>query len=183
MTDTEPDTDAGPAATPVPVAVFVADEQEQVVVDAERLARLAREVLAKEGVSGPAELTLSFVDEDHIAELNAEYLAGDGPTDVLAFPLDDIDEDPSTRGPGPALLGDIVVCPSVAARYATERGRAVEDELALLVVHGVLHVLGHDHAESEEATTMRQAEHDHLTGLWNPSWTWGADEASPSTSS
>jgi probable rRNA maturation factor len=70
------------------------------------------------------------------------------------------------------LLGDVVVCPSVASRYAVEHRRAVDDELALLVVHGVLHVLGHDHAGTEDTAVMQAAEDRHLTGFREPPWSW-----------
>ena len=103
------------------------------------------------------ELTLTFVDLAEIAELNREHMDADGPTDVLSFPLDD---DPS---PGvPVLLGDVVVCPAVAAEQAPTHAGSLDDELALLVVHGVLHVLGHDHADIDEATRMRTREREHL---------------------
>lgn len=148
--------------------VVTADEQDAVVVDAERLGGLATAVLCAEGVRG-GELSLSFVDEATIAELNITYLGGDGPTDVLAFPLDPAE---GSGEPGPVLLGDVIVCPAVAGRYAAEVGRALQDELALLVVHGVLHVLGHDHAEPAESAVMRAAEERHLTEFYDPAWTW-----------
>ena len=145
-----------PAATaePSPVdgpVVVGADEQDAVTIDVDRWVDLARAVLRDEGRRG--ELTLTFVDPDEIAGLNAEHLAGDGPTDVLSFPLDD---DPQ---PGvPVLLGDVVVCPAVAADQAPAHAGTLDDELALLVVHGVLHVLGHDHADDDEAAEMRGRE-------------------------
>ncbi|MDQ3306428.1 MAG: rRNA maturation RNase YbeY, partial [Actinomycetota bacterium] len=110
------------------------------------------------------ELSLTFVDEHTITDLNRRYLEGEGPTDVLAFPLDlpldlpldvaDADADDVV----PVLWGDVVVCPAVAERQAAARSVATGDELALLVVHGVLHVLGLDHAEPEEAAAMQAAE-------------------------
>lgn len=111
-------------------------------------------VLDAEGASG--ELTLTFVDREDIAELNAEHMGKEGPTDVLSFPLDDAEGEGQ---PGvPTLLGDVVVCPAVAAEQCTDHAGTIEDELALLVVHGVLHVLGHDHAEASEAEAMRARE-------------------------
>ncbi|MET0159656.1 MAG: rRNA maturation RNase YbeY, partial [Acidimicrobiales bacterium] len=80
----------------------------------------------------------------------------DGPTDVLSFSIDG-----PGAGPG-GLLGDVVVCPAVARRNAPDHAGTYEDEVALLVVHGVLHVLGHDHAEPDEAAVMRQREVTHL---------------------
>jgi probable rRNA maturation factor len=162
------------------VAVFGADEQHDVTVDVPRWVRLAQLVLEHERVGqrfGPAaEMSLLFVDETTIAELNERFLGASGPTDVLAFPMDDDlppggrQPDQGGRGPGaptdpgdpPALLGDVVVCPAIAERQAHTRGAQFDDELALLVVHGVLHLLDYDHAESEEATVMRRREQELL---------------------
>jgi probable rRNA maturation factor len=132
--------------------VVGADEQSDVAVDLDRWAALARAVLQAERRTG--ELTLTFVDREEIAALNAEHLGKDGPTDVLSFPLDTDDALPGV----PVLLGDVVVCPAVAADQAPTHAGSLDDELALLVVHGVLHVLGHDHAEPEETTVMRERE-------------------------
>jgi probable rRNA maturation factor len=141
------------------VVVVGADEQDEFDVDVDRWTRLARAVLETEQRRG--ELTLTFVDRDEIAELNAEHLGQPGPTDVLSFPLDDDDAAPSPPGI-PVLLGDVVVCPAVAAEQAATHAGTLDDELALLVVHGVLHVLGHDHAAPDETTTMRARELDLL---------------------
>jgi probable rRNA maturation factor len=152
--------------------VFGADEQSDAPVDVDRWVTLARHVLMAEGVRGDVELSLLFVDEPTIAELNARFMEADGPTDVLAFPIDDPVlggrwPDASTSGPDredpepgdmPLLLGDVVVCPAVAERQAPEHAGSYDDELALLVVHGVLHVLGHDHAEPEETAVMQARE-------------------------
>ena len=129
-----------------------ADEQDAVAIDIDRWVDLACAVLVAEGRVG--ELTLTFVDRDEIATLNAEHLGKEGPTDVLSFPLDDDEPQPGV----PVLLGDVVVCPAVAAEQAPTHAGTVDDELALLVVHGVLHVLGHDHAEPDETATMRARE-------------------------
>ncbi len=126
--------------------------------DAERWGELARRSLVHEGVEGDAELSLTFVDADRMAELHTTHLGGEGPTDVLAFPLD---ADDDALAPV-RLLGDVVVCPEVAARQAEDRGIAVDDEIALLVVHGVLHVLGHRHAEPAETARMQARERDLL---------------------
>ena len=157
------------------VEVFVADEQGDQPVDVARWEALARDVLTAEGVSGDAELALLFVDEAAIAELNQRFMGHDGPTDVLAFPIDDDDvlvgrsPDGSSSGPDrgpvddvPLLLGDVVVCPTVAARNAPSHAGTYDDELALLIVHGILHVLGHDHAEPEETATMQAKERELL---------------------
>ena len=145
-----------------------------------RWVRLAQLVLDEERVierlGTDIEMSLLFVDTTTIAELNERFLGSSGPTDVLAFPIDD-ELPPSaaspTRaaaGPGtpsepsdpPTLLGDVVVCPAVASRQAAERGVTADDELALLVVHGVLHLLDYDHAEPSEAVAMRRREQELL---------------------
>jgi probable rRNA maturation factor len=150
-----------PAGVGSPIVVC-ADEQDDVDIDAARWATLAEAVLRAEGASG--ELTLTFVDPAEIAALNAEHMGVEGPTDVLSFPLDESDGEPSDTSP-PVLLGDVVVCPAVAARAAPDHGGNLDDELALLVVHGVLHVLGHDHAEPVDATVMRERERSLLSEL------------------
>ena len=146
------------------VTVVGADEQQpgdaRVDVDVDRWCRLAVLVLEDEGRRG--ELTLTFVDRDEIAALNAEHMGKNGPTDVLSFPLDAADDecgDPDV----PVLLGDVVVCPDVAREQAPDHAGTLDDELALLVVHGVLHVVGHDHAEPEETAVMRARELDLLS--------------------
>ena len=161
-------------------SVFGADEQRDVVVDVARWVRLAQLVLEHERVEArfgaAAEMSLLFVDEPTIADLNERFLDAHGATDVLAFPMDDEvppggrQPDQGGRGPGaptdpgdpPALLGDVVVCPVIAQRQARERTIPFDDELALLVVHGVLHLLDYDHAEAEEATVMRRREQELL---------------------
>ncbi|MFM8856558.1 MAG: rRNA maturation RNase YbeY [Actinomycetota bacterium] len=154
--------------------VFCADEQSEVPIDLERWQSLARAVLTDEGIRGGTELSIFFVEVDDIAELNQEHMGMSGPTDVLAFPIDagevvevvngptgasrGPDRSPPDRGDLPLLLGDIVICPAVARDQAPDHAGNLDDELALLVVHGTLHVLGWDH-DSESATeNMRQRE-------------------------
>lgn len=159
------------------VEVFAADEQSAQPVDALRLVHLAKSVLAAQGVKADSELSMLFVDEDAMAELNKRFLGKDGPTDVLAFPIDDDDvveggRSPDSLGPGPGvdpetgdppnLLGDVVVCPAVAARNAPDHAGTYDDEMALLVVHGILHILGMDHVDNEEAEAMEARERELL---------------------
>jgi probable rRNA maturation factor len=141
--------------------VVGADEQVDVDVDVDRWCRLASDALRAEGRRG--ELTLTFVDRDEIAALNREHLGKDGATDVLSFPLDAADE-PAAEDV-PILLGDVVVCPDVAREQSPDHAGTLEDELALLVVHGVLHVLGHDHADPDDAAVMRARELELLRTL------------------
>ncbi len=114
-------------------------------------------MLAAEGIDHDAELNLTFVDADEMASLNQEHMDGSGATDVLSFPLDDAQStvfDGQTR-----LLGDVLICPEVVERQAPG---SYDDEMALMVVHGVLHILGHDHYEPEETARMKAAESRHL---------------------
>lgn len=147
---------------PSDIMVVASDEQSGLDVDADRWAALAARVLRSECVTG--ELTLTFVDADEITALNAEHMAIDGPTDVLSFPLDAADDD-SMPVAGHVLLGDIVICPTVAAAAAPSHAGTVDDELALLTVHGVLHVLGYDHADEAAARAMRARELELLSDL------------------
>ena len=141
-----------------------------VPVDVLRWVRLAELVLAEERVPPDAEMSVLFVDRQTIADLNDRFLGGDGPTDVLAFPLDEEEvaggrhPDEGGRGPGapaePTRAADRRsatwwCAPAVAKRQADERGRDLDDELALLVVHGTLHLLGYDHAEEPDARRMQ----------------------------
>ena len=158
------------------MSVFASDEQSDVEVDLERWLRLVRLVLADERAPDDAEVSLIFVDEAAIADLNVKFLGGDGPTDVLSFPIDDDhvpagrQPDSGGRGPGapadpsdpPVVLGDVVVCPLVAERQAPQHAGTLDDELALLVVHGVLHLLNYDHAEEEETAVMQRRERELL---------------------
>ena len=177
---------------PSTVEVFVADEQSAHPIDADRWLRLALQVLMAEGVDGSGEgveMSLLFVDESAIAALNEQFMGKSGPTDVLSFPIDveasprhipplaiaapigapspmpisDDDDDDEQ----PLLLGDVVICPSVAAANASEHQSdhhdgGVADEIALLVVHGILHLLGMDHMDDAEAEKMESREQELL---------------------
>ncbi|NDB06246.1 MAG: rRNA maturation RNase YbeY [Acidimicrobiia bacterium] len=159
--------------------VFCADEQSTVSVDVVRWQTLARQALAMEGVRGGTELSVFFVEKSDIADLNAEHMGETGPTDVLSFPIDGgevlevvsgpsggtrgPDRSPPDRGDMPLLLGDIVICPEVAVAQAPTHAGNVDDELALLVVHGVLHILGWDHADAESTLRMQAREREILS--------------------
>jgi probable rRNA maturation factor len=121
------------------------DDRQEADVDLEGLMTLARATLLGEGMAD-AELSISFVTEDEIIELHERYLHEAGPTDVLSFPLDDEAGEDGLR-----QLGDVVIAPAVAARNNPEEPAA---ELRLLLVHGVLHLLGHDHMDDRERAEM-----------------------------
>jgi probable rRNA maturation factor len=155
----------------VSIDVFAADEQRAHPIDVARWGGLAREVLAARGVKGDTEVSLLFVDEDAMAALNEQFLGKSGPTDVLSFPIEDepgpTGRSPDLGGSGPGtsaeqgaltLLGDVVICPEVASRNTAEHEVPLEDEVALLVVHGLLHLLGMDHENEAEAERMEALE-------------------------
>ncbi len=137
------------------------------VVDEAMLIRVARHALDTLGVSPLAELSILLVDVDAMEKLHVRWMGEPGPTDVLAFPMDELDLRGS-RGVGhgahgatedsdevgPAVLGDVVLCPVVAARQAAGAGHTAADELQLLCTHGVLHLLGYDHGDPEEHAEM-----------------------------
>ena len=125
--------------------LIAVDDRQTDTVDIEGLAALARACLVGEGVVD-AELSISFVTEDEIADLHRRYLQQDGPTDVLSFPLDDEAGEDGLR-----MLGDVVISPAVAARNNPDDPGS---ELRLLLVHGILHLLGHDHTEQADRATM-----------------------------
>jgi probable rRNA maturation factor len=157
------------------IDIYAADEQHDERIDLDTWVALASGALTDEGVRGLAEVSLIFLDEAAIAALNKQFMGNDGPTDVLSFPIDN-EPEPSGRvpdsggsGPGeppipeiPQLVGDIVICPAVAARNALEHEVSLDDEVALLVVHGVLHLLGWDHVEDDEAERMEARERELL---------------------
>lgn len=174
------------------VEVFVSDEQGAVAVDLDRWQRLATEVLLSEGVRGQTELALLFVSIETITEMNRIHMGSSGPTDVLAFPIDMIDASRAT-GPTaqtsspiasrtdtydlPLLLGDVVVCPQVALDQCGSHAGTFEDEIALLVTHGILHVLGYDHDDEANANRMRARERQLLEQLhWVSSAPAGFDQ-------
>ncbi|MEV4467072.1 rRNA maturation RNase YbeY [Micromonospora echinofusca] len=140
------------------MSIEIANES-GVDVDTDAVLAVARHALDEMGVNPLAELSVLLVDIDYMTELNHRWMGGDGPTDVLAFPMDEgsVDHGPgetSAAGGEPALLGDIVLCPEVAAKQAVAADHTAADELHLLTVHGVLHLLGYDHAEPEEEREM-----------------------------
>ncbi|WP_310965040.1 rRNA maturation RNase YbeY [Nocardioides terrisoli] len=125
-----------------------------VTIDARRTQRLARFVMDRMRVHPLAELCVTAVDEETIAELNAKWMDKEGPTDVLAFPMDELRPGKVNEEPEEGVLGDLVLCPVVAERQAETAGHSTTDELDLLTVHGILHLLGYDHAEPEEHKEM-----------------------------
>ncbi len=138
------------------MSIEVANES-GVAVDESALASVARHVLAAMRVNPSAELSIMVVTTEVMTELHERWMDEPGPTDVMAFPMDElVDESRRPDAPeiGPALLGDVVLCPAFAAAQARKAGHGLADELHLLTVHGVLHLLGYDHAEPEQEREM-----------------------------
>lgn len=147
------------------MAVFIANESGDADVDEVALAALARFVLDAMKVNPLAELSVMLVDTRAMTDLHIQYMGEDGPTDVLAFPQDEVfdaayadsaDTDPET------LLGDVVLCPEVARAQAAAAGHSMQRELHLLCTHGILHLLGYDHAEPAEEREMFRLQADLL---------------------
>ena len=127
------------------------------------LERAAQAVLAHQSIAADADLTLVLTSDEQIQALNRDFLGRDAPTDVLSFPADETD--PET---GRCYLGDVVISISRAESQARAGGHALEAELQLLVVHGVLHLLGHDHAGAQERAMMWAAQAEVLERLGVP---------------
>lgn len=167
--DTGDPSSPGPSGTHARrgLRILAADQRSEhagsstVPVDLAALTRLLEAALLAEGVPAGAEASLTLVDPDDIAELKAEHLDGDGsPTDVLSFPIDGLDGPEESGGhPGDTwMVGDVVLCPLVAAGQAPTHAGSLEDELALLVVHSALHLTGWDHAIASERDAMWERE-------------------------
>jgi probable rRNA maturation factor len=123
-------------------------------LDVTGFVRLARFTMSRMRVHPEAELCLKLVDEPTITQFNERYLGHEGPTDVLSFPMDELrpgDDDETDAG---GILGDMLLCPQYAAEQAPSFSRSVEDEMHLLTIHGILHLLGYDHAEPDEELEM-----------------------------
>lgn len=146
--------------------ILISNEQD-LSVDEEMLGKIAEYTIAHEGIGNDVELSIALVDEKEMQQLNLKYRGKNKPTDVLSFPTEEIaqegEEIPGYVPEGfPHLLGDVVICPSVALKQAEEYGQTFEQEMGLLLVHGVLHLLGYDHQEEEEAEEMEAREREIL---------------------
>ncbi len=123
-------------------------------LDEMELVACSRYVLEEMKVHPGADLCLKLVDEAAMEVLHVQWMDLPGPTDVMSFPMDELRPGRDGQEPEEGVLGDIVLCPTVAARQAAEAGHATEEELLLLTTHGILHLLGYDHAEPEEEREM-----------------------------
>lgn len=123
-------------------------------IDGEEFAALADYVLTQMHVSPSCELNILFIDEDPMAQLHVRWLDLEGPTDVMSFPMDELRPGTEERPTPEGTLGDICICPQVAERQAREAGHSLVEEMLMLATHGMLHLLGFDHAEPEEKEEM-----------------------------
>lgn len=146
------------------MSIFLADEQ-TTEVDLAALRSLAELVLLEEGYDDDAEVTLLFVTEPEMASYNRRFLDRDGPTDVLAFPVEEllpgVVPEAHPQGP-PLVLGDVIIAPDYVRRQAADFEVTFENEMALMVTHGVLHLLGYDHTTDDEAERMEARERELL---------------------
>jgi probable rRNA maturation factor len=136
-----------------------------VAVDELAITAVARHVLDDLGVNPLAELSILVVDTAAMATLHKQWMDLDGPTDVMAFPMDTLEDKPGMDAePGPALLGDVILCPEIARQQAAAAGHSTDAELYLLTTHGVLHLLGYDHDEPESEREMFELQARLVTG-------------------
>lgn len=125
-----------------------------VAVDEARVLKLAASALSFMNIHPDAELAIQFVDEAVMEKLHIEFMDETGPTDVLSFPMDELRPGTPERMTPAGMLGDIAVCPTIAAAQAVSAGHSVMEEILLLTTHGILHLLGYDHAEPDEEREM-----------------------------
>ena len=136
------------------MTIDIANQQDLSPIDEDGIRTVCARLLRGHGAEGG--LSICYVDDPAIRQLNAQYLDRDETTDVLAFPLDD------ETDPVEPLLGEIVVSVETAVREATARGLPVGSEIALYTIHGLLHLLGYDDREPDDAARMREAEREAL---------------------
>ena len=125
-----------------------------VSVDETVLLRLTEHNLAQLNVSPDADLAILLVDEGAMESLHVQWMDEPGPTDVLSFPMDELRPGREGEPAGPGVLGDVVLCPEVAATQARTAGHSTAEEMLLLTTHGILHLLGYDHVEPDEEKEM-----------------------------
>jgi len=137
-----------------------------VAVDEHAIGSVARHALDSLGINPLAELSILLVDTAAMTNLHKQWMDLDGPTDVMAFPMDTLEDKPGfVSDPGPALLGDVILCPEVAAEQARGAGHSTDSELFLLTTHGVLHLLGYDHGDADSERAMFELQ-TKLVGDW-----------------
>jgi len=146
---------------PEEIGIFV-EEEFRGVVDSVRVKKIVRQVLKAEGVVSPYEVSIVFADSETVQQLNRDYRGIDEPTDVLAFYMlpqkEEADVSFALPPDGVTRLGEVIISYPQAVEQAREQGHATEKELALLIIHGILHLLGYDHEEPEEESKVKERE-------------------------
>jgi probable rRNA maturation factor len=146
------------------IEIFV-EEEFRALVDKAPVRKIGRQVLKAEGMAPPYEVSLLFTDSEMVRRLNRDYRGVDEPTDVLAFymlPQKGVDSSFALPPDGVTRLGEVIISYPQAVVQAKEQGHSIERELALLVIHGILHLLGYDHEEPKEERKMRERERELL---------------------
>jgi probable rRNA maturation factor len=134
--------------------------------DTDSLARLVEQLLTRLRLHPDCELGITLVDEDRMSTLHEDWMQEPGPTDVLSFPIDEVRSAPEGAELEPGILGDIVLCPAFARAQAEVAGRSLDAELQFLTTHGMLHLIGHDHATQAEYDDMFALQDDLLEEWW-----------------
>jgi len=147
------------------VTIEINNESDQ-KVDEARVLSLASFALDQLRIHPDAELAIQFVNEDTMTTLHVQWMDEPGPTDVLSFPMDELRPGNDLELSAPGLLGDIVICPQVAATQAVTAGHETINEVLLLTTHGILHLLGYDHAEPDEEKEMFGLQREILTAFY-----------------
>ena len=150
------------------IGIFI-EKEFQGMVDGGWVKKIVRQVLKAEGVPPPYETSLVFTDSETVQRLNRDYRGADEPTDVLAFymlPQKGAESSFALPPDGVTRLGEVIISYPQAAAQAKEQGHSPERELALLVIHGILHLLGYDHEEREDEAEMRAREEELLEAVY-----------------
>lgn len=135
------------------MSVDIVNETET-AIDVDSMGEQARFILDRLRIHPGAELSVLFVDVATMTDLHVRWMDEPGPTDVLSFPMDELTPPRDDEQPPEGLLGDVVICPDVAQRQAEQAGHDLRVELGVLLTHGILHLLGYDHAEPDEERLM-----------------------------
>ncbi|PQZ93849.1 rRNA maturation RNase YbeY [Arthrobacter sp. MYb227] len=141
------------------------NNESEIEADLARISELGRKILSELHVHPETEVSIILMDEEPMSALHVEWMDLEGPTDVMSFPMDELRPGRPGSPTEAGMLGDIVICPQVATKQAAEGGHSVEDEILLLTTHGMLHLLGFDHAEPDEKEIMFTLQRQLLEGF------------------
>lgn len=150
----------------IPIGAVDIENETDYEIDLDSLVHQTQYMFQQLRLHAETEVSILLVDEERMSHLHVEWMEEEGPTDVLSFPMDELVAPEDDAHPEPGILGDIVLCPAFAERQAQANGQSLEDELAMLLTHGILHCLGHDHLEPEEHAVMFGLQHDLLKAWW-----------------